>query len=272
MSEKTEIVLTPEEEKNILSAFTEETTPEPGNEKRKEVLEVQETTDKTLTPEDKADIKTTLTEVNEAREDKRKGNSGRHPKPCNKGADGGPCDKCKAAAANEPKQGKESKQGPAKTTAAQKAEKTLFDEFSEYQETPTGPKPTGPTPTGPQPQPTVPEPPKLDASKFISGTLFLMVLDAAFPVIIVNLVSYLEPKYNYLKASSRKKLKLTEDEKKELKPAADELVKYIFQDANPVLVATVMIGFVYYAKLDAMDDEDFNFPRPKPAPNKKQRK
>lgn len=181
--------------------------------------------------------------------------SGRHKLDCQ-------CIVCKQRRAKEEKhKHKPTKQATA--TGATDASKNLFDDLSEYREKPkntTGEAGTG-APPPPPPPPPPPAPGKIDGSKVINGALFLIVMDAAFPVIIKTLLSLFEPKYKRIKHSSKEKLKLTPDEKRELEAGANEIVKYLFSDANPLLIFAVSVGFIYYEKFDSLTDEDFSQPR-----------
>lgn len=110
--------------------------------------------------------------------------------------------------------------------------------------------------------------PQLDVSKFINGAVFLIVMDAVFPSLILFLMEFANPKYAHVKESARKKLKLDKDEKQLLEEGANEIVKYIFADANPLVVFTISVGFIYYGKVDALEPDDFLKPISKPTDKK----
>lgn len=102
--------------------------------------------------------------------------------------------------------------------------------------------------------------PKLDASKFINGAVFLIVMDAVFPSLVLFLMEFMNPKYGRVKESARKKLKLDKEERELLEEGANEIVKYIFADTHPMLVFALSVGFIYYGKIDSLEDSDFHEP------------
>ena len=110
--------------------------------------------------------------------------------------------------------------------------------------------------TGEQPNP-VKIIPLLDVSKFINGAVFLLVMDAIFPTLLLFLMEFINPKFGQVKDSARKKLKLDKEERALLEEGANEIVKYVFADANPMLVFTISVGFIYYSKIDSLEDSDF---------------
>ena len=150
-------------------------------------------------------------------------NRGRHKKDCD-------CEKCKAK--KKPESKPENK--------GESLEQTL----SKYKEE--------------KPNANAPAPARMiDASKFVSGALFLVVMDAVFPMLIIYVGSMFNEKLAHIKDSSRKKLKLDADEKKMLEPLADEIVKYMFGDSDPRVIFFVALGSIYYSKIDSLSDEDF---------------
>lgn len=99
---------------------------------------------------------------------------------------------------------------------------------------------------------------KIDISKFVSGALMLIVMDAIIPGVIIFTMRFVDKKYKYLEV---KKIKLSSEEKKELEPFADEVVKIIFIKVNPVVGFFVVSAILYGSKLMFLTDEDFNLPK-----------
>lgn len=100
----------------------------------------------------------------------------------------------------------------------------------------------------------LPNVPPIDVSKFITGALMLIVMDAVIPTALIFLVGMFDKKY---KGVSKKKLKLDSDEKKALEPLADEIVKYIFTNVNPITAFFLCTTVIYGSKLMTLDDTDF---------------
>lgn len=101
---------------------------------------------------------------------------------------------------------------------------------------------------------TPPATPPIDVSKFITGALLLIVMDAVIPTALIFLVGMFDPKY---KDVQKKKLKLDSDEKKALEPLADEIVKYIFTNINPITAFFLCTTVIYGSKLMTLDENDF---------------
>lgn len=98
---------------------------------------------------------------------------------------------------------------------------------------------------------------KIDMSKFVSGALLLIVMDAILPGVICLALSFADRKYKYL---DKRKVRLTREEKEELEPFADEVVKVIFLKVNPVIGFFVVSGILYGSKFMFLDETDFNLP------------
>lgn len=77
-----------------------------------------------------------------------------------------------------------------------------------------------------------PEPPKqLNASDLISGALFLMIIDLAIP----NLIAFVNNKASKKKVKA-KSMQLTDKQKQELEPFANEVTKQLMIKGNPLNV------------------------------------
>ena len=95
---------------------------------------------------------------------------------------------------------------------------------------------------------------KIDLSKFISGTLFLIVCDSFIPNIILKVAAQTNEKWRNVDA---KKLKLTAEERKELGPLADEMVKVILGRVSPILGFFIVYGVLTGTKMMMLEEEDF---------------
>lgn len=147
--------------------------------------------------------------------------------------------------------GKTNLGAPTNGTATKTAEQQLEDDLKGYERREVVVTNIGGVP---QVQPVAP---KLDITKFISGALFLLVLDAAFPPIVKYGFGMVEPKYRRIKNSSLDKLKLDKTERELLEPSANELVKYLFADANPILIFFMGAGALYSSKFIMLNENDF---------------
>ncbi len=130
------------------------------------------------------------------------------------------------------------------TTQAQEPKKTisLFDELKTH---PSANKLTNVVnnlPTTGTPQPIT-----IDASKFVNGSMLLIVMDAMMPFALVKIISFFNED---AKKIDRKKLKLDKDEKEELKELANEVAKYVFSGMNPIAAFFVVCSAIYYNKID----------------------
>ena len=83
-------------------------------------------------------------------------------------------------------------------------------------------------------------------SNFVSGYLFLLCIDTLLPELLIFLFSRYDKKFREV---DKKDLKLTADEKKELEPLADEVVKELFGTMSPVSQFIFTISFLYSGKL-----------------------
>jgi hypothetical protein len=78
----------------------------------------------------------------------------------------------------------------------------------------------------------------------ITGYMLLLVCDALIPNLIVMGLK------RFKKVTiEAKKLKLTNDERKELEPLADEVAKMMLQEANPLIVFLFVYGSMTFGKI-----------------------
>lgn len=103
--------------------------------------------------------------------------------------------------------------------------------------------------------------PDIDITNFISGALFLTAMDYMFPIVLKYGFGFFNRKYQRIKPSGYEKLQLSDKEKQYLEPSAEQVVKYLFADANPVLIFAVVSCSIYAGKLALLDEEDFEKPK-----------
>jgi len=99
-----------------------------------------------------------------------------------------------------------------------------------------------------------PPPVKIDVSKFITGALLLIVMDAVVPSLLLKGLSMFDSKYNNV---DKRALKLEADERKALEPLASEVIKHIFMNINPVTAFFVCTTIIYGSKIIMLDEDDF---------------
>ena len=88
---------------------------------------------------------------------------------------------------------------------------------------------------------------QVDLSKYISGALLLIALDAIFPALILNFAKKRNPaKYGKIKV---KQMKLTPEEREELEPLADEVIKILVLKMHPAAAFLIAYGIITAGKL-----------------------
>lgn len=107
-------------------------------------------------------------------------------------------------------------------------------------------------------------PPPVDISEYVSGAMFIMFLEQAFPFILKYIGGFFEPKYKRINQKGKDKLKLTESEFEELEEMADKLAKMIFAEMPAWLGFCILYGMMKLFKTDDLTDDCFD-----PAPEKK---
>lgn len=126
------------------------------------------------------------------------------------------------------------------------AQTSLIDDLSKYKTNTTASPTANVT--------NVQASPEIDLSKYVSGALLLIVIDSCFPALILMIAGFVDKKY---KNVDKKLLKLTNEEKKELEPLANEIIKLMFGMVHPAIAFLVATGMMYAGKLMSLDDEDF---------------
>ena len=110
-----------------------------------------------------------------------------------------------------------------------------------------------------------PEPPKLDATgkpivaiapiakpisvnaaAFITGALFLTIVDALLPSAIIYIAGLVSEDYKALKP---KQIKLTKEQKADLAPLADEVVKIVLGEADPLFLLLIAMSAMYWENI-----------------------
>jgi len=107
-------------------------------------------------------------------------------------------------------------------------------DFSEFKETTL---PTAPTPNGTPRQAN-----EINAAKFITGSILLMVCDAIIPTATIKVLGMFDAKYKQLKT---KNIKLSQEQKKDLEPLADECVKAMTLTMQPTTVFFITMFILY---------------------------
>jgi hypothetical protein len=92
---------------------------------------------------------------------------------------------------------------------------------------------------------------KIDASKYLSGALLLLLIDAIIP----SALCYLIPKGKKLKDINT--LKMTKDEIKSLEELADECIKSLNLQMSPLEAFLFGLTFTYGTKFLSLTDADY---------------
>lgn len=77
-------------------------------------------------------------------------------------------------------------------------------------------------------------------SVLISGALFIMIVDFLLPVVI----AFVHNKTNKNRIEPQA-IKLTDQQKKEIEPLCDQVVKYLNLNANPLVLLMISLGGAY---------------------------
>jgi hypothetical protein len=83
---------------------------------------------------------------------------------------------------------------------------------------------------------------EINAAKFITGSILLMVCDAIIPTATIKVLGMFDAKYKQLKT---KNIKLSQEQKKDLEPLADECVKAMTLTMQPT-TAFFLTMFILY--------------------------
>lgn len=77
-------------------------------------------------------------------------------------------------------------------------------------------------------------------NQLISGALFLTLIDLVLPLAI----TFINNQFSKVKIEASK-LKLKDEQRKDMEPLCNEVVKYLNIQANPVLLLTISLGGLY---------------------------
>lgn len=92
---------------------------------------------------------------------------------------------------------------------------------------------------------------RIELTRYVSGGLLLIMIDSVFPL----LVSFVYPKVKRLK--DKRSIKLSKEEREELKPLADEAIKAMSLQMSPVEGFLLVLAFMYGGKVMMLSEEDF---------------
>jgi hypothetical protein len=95
---------------------------------------------------------------------------------------------------------------------------------------------------------------QVDIAKYVSGGLLLIMIDSIIPTVIT--IFY--PKLKDLK--DKKAIRLTKEEREELKPLADEAIKSLSLQMTPLEGFLLTLSFMYAGKVFALDESDYKTP------------
>ena len=147
---------------------------------------------------------------------------GRHKKTCT-------CDKCKAKNGSQDTTASTQPEQPSATNSKVTDTNPLnLDEFKTAQ--PITPQSTNPA--------------EVNAAKYITGGMLLILIDALVPAVIVKIFHYISPKTKG--ALKAKAVKMSDDQMEALEPIANEAMKEVFLQMKPAQ-ALVFALFATYA-------------------------
>lgn len=98
-----------------------------------------------------------------------------------------------------------------------------------------------------------PNPAEVNASKYLTGSLILIMIDAVLPSIIVKVMSMINPKYKSIKT---KQIKLSKEQKDDLEPLANEVVKTITVNMSPTSAFVVCLSLIYGSNVLILADNE----------------
>lgn len=81
----------------------------------------------------------------------------------------------------------------------------------------------------------------IEGKEVISGFLLLLIIDIIFP----NIIMFINNRYAKTKIKSNQ-LQLSQTQRNELQPIADEVAKEIMINASPVLILILALGSIYF--------------------------
>lgn len=97
------------------------------------------------------------------------------------------------------------------------------------------------------------QPPVEHVNQIMSGYLFLLIIDFAFPSLFCFVYNKLF-KDKHKKSIRASELKLSKEELEQLQPIADEVVKKLLINVNPVWVLIISMGSIYFSNFVALTD------------------
>jgi len=83
---------------------------------------------------------------------------------------------------------------------------------------------------------------EVNAVKYITGSLMLMLIDAVAPSLLIKVLGMTNPKFKNI---SSKKVRLSKDQREDLEPLANEAVKQITINMNPMTAFFVCTSLIY---------------------------
>jgi hypothetical protein len=98
-----------------------------------------------------------------------------------------------------------------------------------------------------------PNPTEVNATRYLTGSLVLIMIDAVLPSIIVKLMSIANPKYKSIKTKS---IKLSKEQKDDLEPLANEVVKTLTVNMSPTSAFVVCLSLIYGSNVLILTDNE----------------
>ena len=90
------------------------------------------------------------------------------------------------------------------------------------------------------------KPISVNAAAFITGALFLTIVDALLPSAIIYIAGLVSEDYKALKP---KQIKLSKEQKADLAPLADEVVKIVLGEADPLFLLLIAMSAMYWENI-----------------------
>jgi hypothetical protein len=88
---------------------------------------------------------------------------------------------------------------------------------------------------------------KVDLSKYVSGTLLIMLIDSLIPNVMLYSAKYIAPeKYRNAKVES---LQMTMEERKQIEPLANEVIVVLIGELSPLEAFLIFTAVIYGSKM-----------------------
>lgn len=88
---------------------------------------------------------------------------------------------------------------------------------------------------------------KVDLSKYVSGTLLIMLIDSLLPNLMLYTAKYIAPeKYKNAKVES---LQMTFEERKQIEPLANEVIVVLIGELSPLEAFLIFTAVIYGSKM-----------------------